>query len=33
LKRLHAQSAAVITQIEEELRIFAREGDNAGAIG
>ncbi|MHB2264961.1 helix-turn-helix domain-containing protein [Aliihoeflea sp. PC F10.4] len=33
LKRLHAQSAAVITQIEEELRIFAREGDKAEPIG
>lgn len=33
LKRLHAKSAAVITQIEEELRIFSLEGDNAGAIG
>lgn len=33
LKRLHAQSAAVIAHIEDELRIFAREGDKAGAIG
>lgn len=32
LKRLHAQSAAVISQIEDELRIFAHEGDKAGAI-
>lgn len=32
LKRLHAQSAAVITQIEEELRIFAREGDKPKAM-